>query len=1000
MSAPLDPPPPPTEGEADTAWDEEFWEERERDAGASSHTNGFAESVPPLDPDTSHGLLARITRVTYARYAAAPPADVIALLSACSLPMPSAIYWTNYDGGKFDTFNGTPCVGGLNDLAASMIEYSHGVVAKGKGRWFMGARSVNGRCRDMDIDCISVITLDCDNRGDWHALRSMLEQAGLGHIAQRSSSHAPPEAIKWHITLALASEWRGEKPTWRAIWRFVVGLFAAIGKLTVDFDFVDEKGVPRPNYGFDHTTDRLGQPIFSSAKRTKDQASPETVYVPGSAIDLDKLLAEGGFDRGWLDEAKVKEEKSQAARSASASRVAVGIGVDPSTSLLALAFSEAGMLGQRIERASISGYAVECPREVHHHTGGRFDTSTMIADPSETGGKGFFLCLHSCGRMDADKVLKLLLPEAVERAKKKWKDAHRKQKQPDTTFRRDEEGATADAVDLRNAERLVEWFGDDIRYVRQWEKWLGWDGKRWRLTDLHVEALAKRTVRQMLRDALEAKEQAKTDLEKATASGLASLIEEAKKRLEQAAAAISHAIISQSAPRVMAMITLARSDPRVAIEHTALNRDPWLLNLQNGTIELRTMDMGLDGLMPKLREHRREDLITQIAPVAYDPAAKCPAWDKFRLEASNNRPEVVAYLRRIAGYCLTGSTKEEALFFFYGPSARNGKGTWTRTIIVVLGHDYAGPAPRRLLFKQKGERHDTEIASLYGKRFVVSAEIDEGEAFDEAKMKDLTGSDPIPARRMREDYWDFIATHKFVLHGQFRPNVRGDDEGTWGRMQALEWEVSFKGREDKQLKDKLQDEAIGILADSLRGCLEWQEIGLAPPDVVVQATRAYRVESDRVGAFITKHLVFDQEAKSATAEVRAKYVAFCEENGDQPVGSKRFWPRVRLAGKGARVEVTDTTLRRQSQPSPLNGYRGQASTVNGYRGIRLIDDLLAAIEALLTKIGDESISAKVREYLEKCPQCANQAYTRLVELVRERAAPRDGPPPGDPWGPS
>jgi hypothetical protein len=395
-------------------------ETAETSAKADSEDSGSDAAKP-------HGLLDVITRTVHARYAAAAPEDAVALLAACSAPMPPSICWTQYEGGTYDTVDGRPCVGGLEELAQALTEYAQLVVSKGKGRWFMGARSKNGGCRDADIDSITLITLDCDNRGEWGALRGVFDQAGIGYIAQRSSSHSPPTAIKWHLSIALARPWTGEKPTWRAIWRFLVGIFAAVGGLTVDFDFVDDKGVRRPNYGFDHATDRLGQPIFAAAKRTKEQSPPETIYLPGKALDLDKLLADGGFGPSWLEAAKQTEAKRQAARATASARVASGVHMDPSSSLLALAFSEAGMLGERIERASASGYAVECPLEVHHSPGGhRFDTSTMIMDAYEPGGPGWFNCKHSCGDMDPEKVLNLLPRDAVERARKKWKEAKKK----------------------------------------------------------------------------------------------------------------------------------------------------------------------------------------------------------------------------------------------------------------------------------------------------------------------------------------------------------------------------------------------------------------------------------------------------------------------------------------------------------------------------------------------------------------------------------------------
>jgi putative DNA primase/helicase len=181
---------------------------------------------------------------------------------------------------------------------------------------------------------------------------------------------------------------------------------------------------------------------------------------------------------------------------------------------------------------------------------------------------------------------------------------------------------------------------------------------------------------------------------------------------------------------------------------------------------------------------------------------------------------------------------------------------------------------------------------------------------------------------MHEDPWCFDPTFKLVMHGQFRPNVRGDDEGTWGRMQALEWEVSFKGREDKQLKEKLRNELDGILADSVRGCLEWQDKGLAPPGAVAKATEEYRTESDKVGAYIKSHLVFEPEARVTARDVRMSYELFCSESGEHPVGARRFWSRARRAGIAVGVEIEPIDIHLPSND-------GKTHKVNGYRHVRL-----------------------------------------------------------------
>ena len=577
------------------------------------------------------------------------------------------------------------------------------------------------------------------------------------------------------------------------------------------------------------------------------------------------------------------------------------------------------MLGQRIERESVKGFAVECPLEHRHTTGKRFDTSTMIADPSK-GTKGYFLCEHRCGDMTAEKVLKLLPADAVDRARKRHEEAQRSKRSApaNVTARCDDTGATADRTDLRNAEYFIEWFGEDVRFVRTWSMWLGYDGVRWRVDDYTgAHHRAKETVRRLLSIALDAQRAARDAVKEAEATGDQDATRKAKSQLAIADSEVAHTVQSQSASRIAAIPTLAQSDPRIAIDHTCLDADHSLLNVPNGTIDLRT---------GKLREHRREDLITRVAPVAFDPDAQCPIWDKFVLDAMGGDRELVAFLDRFAGYCLTGNTREEVLVFFHGAGG-NGKGTWTRTMLLMLG-DYAAPAPRKLLFRSNAERHDTELAYLHKLRLAVCSEIDDGQVFDEALAKDLTGSDPITARRMRENNWSFVPTHKLLLHGQYKPTVRGDDDGAWRRMCLVPWAVSFTAIKDETLKDRLVAELPGILARTVRGCLAWHKMGLGPPEAVRRATADYRRENDRLGDFARRFVVFERGVSSPASAIRVAYTSHCEDTGDAPFGARRFWERLRLMAHAAGADLEATSVR-------VPQFGGGTRPVDGYRNIRL-----------------------------------------------------------------
>ena len=342
---------------------------------------------------------------------------------------------------------------------------------------------------------------------------------------------------------------------------------------------------------------------------------------------------------------------------------------------------------------------------------------------------------------------------------------------------------------------------------------------------------------------------------------------------------------SQSRPAISAMLEIATADASVAISHEQLDTDPLLLNCANGTIDLRTGELG---------PHQRAQLLTMASPVAYDPDATCPLWDAFVDQAMGGSGQMVAYLQRVVGYLLTGSVKEHALFFFYGGGA-NGKSTFTNTLIAMLGSDFAGPSPRDFLFLSKGE-HPTATADLYRKRLVLCSEIGEGKRLDEALVKDITGGDAVKARRMREDFWTFLPTHKIVISGNHKPSISGTDDGIWRRLRLVPWLVTIPAeKRDRDLGAKLLLELPGILAWAVRGCIEWQRVGLADPTLVQASTNEYRDASDTLAEFF-ELLEFGPdvtEFRTSKARLRSAYEAWCEGEGHMPLGAKRLADRLR-----------------------------------------------------------------------------------------------------------
>lgn len=469
----------------------------------------------------------------------------------------------------------------------------------------------------------------------------------------------------------------------------------------------------------------------------------------------------------------------------------------------------------------------------------------------------------------------------------------------------------AEQTDVGNSALFVREHGGDLRFVGSWGKWVYWDGKRWALDQTgRAEHLAKGTVGRMLDAAMLDVDRARQAFGLAEKGNDDELRKRAADRLARANKGLSWALTSHSAARVRAMVELSRSAPELAITHEQLDADPWLLNVANGTLDLRTGE---------LRAHAVNDLMTKVSPVSFDPKATCPIWDRFLQHAMGGNQALISFLQRMIGYSMTGVIREHALIFNHGDGA-NGKSTFIATIHALLG-DYAVRAPRHLLFKSKNERHETELTTVFGARFVSCAEVPEGAVFDEALVKDLTGGDAVTARRMREDHWTFSPTHKLALAGNHKPIVRGIDHGIWRRMRLVPWEVTVSDEQrDTQLPEKLRAELAGILSWALRGCLEWQRQGLDDPAEVKNATAAYRDQSDPLREFFASYCVFGNDERIPRLHLREAYAAYCDENGAEPLGARRFAEGLRQRG------VTDI------------GVRHHTKVMNGWRGVRLLTD--------------------------------------------------------------
>jgi P4 family phage/plasmid primase-like protien len=408
--------------------------------------------------------------------------------------------------------------------------------------------------------------------------------------------------------------------------------------------------------------------------------------------------------------------------------------------------------------------------------------------------------------------------------------------------------ATYHRTDTGNAERLVARFGQDLRLCHPWCKWLVWWAGRWAIdVTAEVKRAIDPTLRGMLREA-----------------SLMNDVEEAKLHAR-------HAFLSENKARRDAMLAIASALPGIPILPEEMNRDPWLFNCKNGTVELKT---------GTLREHRREDLITQLCPVDFDPTATCPLWNQT-LKLFLVDQDRIDYFQRLCGLALVGLVREHIMPIAYG-TGNNGKSTILGALLATFGPDYAMKCAPDMLMAKSHEVHPTDRADLFGKRLVVAIETESGRRLNETMVKELTGGDRIRARRMREDFWEFSPTHTLIMATNHKPVVRGTDHGIWRRLKLIPFNVSVDDEhDDKTMPEKLLAERTGILAWCVRGCLDWQRDGLVEPTKVKTATKEYREEQDVLGAFLDEHTTEDKKGKIRCGQLYERYKRWAEAGNER-----------------------------------------------------------------------------------------------------------------------
>ncbi|AEF82605.1 DNA primase family protein [Leadbettera azotonutricia] len=413
---------------------------------------------------------------------------------------------------------------------------------------------------------------------------------------------------------------------------------------------------------------------------------------------------------------------------------------------------------------------------------------------------------------------------------------------------------TIQYTDTSNALRLVREHGKDIRYNAAWKKWVVWTDNHWQIDEgflIHDKGLAviHSIYDQML----------KTD--------------DYRDRMEIE----KYALQSEALRRRKAFIESASLMKEMNITSTDVDKDPWLFNVENGTIDLRKNEF---------REHRREDMITKIAQVHYDEKADCPVWKQFIREVMDYKGELIEFLQRAAGWALTGDTSEQTMFILFGSGA-NGKSTFLNVLMKLLG-DYAIAASTETFMKRSGDQISNDIARLRGTRFVVTSEAEQGKRLSEPLIKQITGTDAMTARFLYGEYFEFIPTFKIFMASNHKPMIKGTDNGIWRRIKLIPFITTIAPeKQDKHLEQKLMEEGPGILNWLIAGCQYWFKTGLAAPAVVTSATEEYRSEMDVLGAFIKECCIQSPGVSVQARELFKAYQEWCEENNERAF-SERF----------------------------------------------------------------------------------------------------------------
>lgn len=445
-------------------------------------------------------------------------------------------------------------------------------------------------------------------------------------------------------------------------------------------------------------------------------------------------------------------------------------------------------------------------------------------------------------------------------------------------------------TDMANAQRLKDIAFEELAYVEERKSWFAWDGKVWAKDNTAASRWAMK-----LPDVIRAEANALVEAASSLSDG------KEQERWEKEAAGLfkwAHDT-SMRTVRQRALSDFASLED-VTVPLTVFDADPWLLNCQNGILDLRT-----GNLMPHSHPDAPGKLCAKILPVSYVEGARSPVFNAFLSRVMPDKTERFA-LARLFGYALTGSTREQFMALLVGKGA-NGKSTLVETFQAILG-PYAVRLPSAALLQNNFDKIPNDIARLAGARFIVSSEFPNHGKMNESSVKELTGGDTVSARFMQGEWFDFTMRGLICVSTNYMPGVSGTDDGIWRRLQPVPFRVQIpKAEQDGDLKEKMAEEAEGILAWAVRGCLSWQEKGMRIPASWKTAADEYREESDWIGQFISEYMEVEPGSRELASVAYDTYLIWARDSGIKNILSKIMFGK-ELKSRGFSTKKSNSVM--------------------------------------------------------------------------------------------